>query len=138
MTLEFRDEVPDRDAYFRLFESTGWNAEYHATAEDLHRAIRESWYLTAAWCGEELVGTGRVLSDGVFHGLIVDVIVAPAYQRQGLGARIMARLLDRCREARLLDVQLFCAKGKAPFYHRLGFVDRPADGPGMDYRPAGR
>lgn len=138
MTLEFRDELPDREAYFRLFETTGWNAEYHVSAEDLYRAIRGSWYLTAAWCGEELAGAGRVVSDGAFHGLIVDVIVAPAYQRQGLGTQIMERLLERCRTARLLDVQLFCAKGKAPFYRRLGFVDRPADGPGMDYRPTPR
>lgn len=136
MTFEFRDEIPGRDEYFRLFESTGWNAQYRVTPEDLERAIRGSWHLTAAYCGGELAGTGRVVSDGVFHGLIVDVIVAPAYQHQGLGTLIMTRLLERCRAARLLDVQLFCARGKAPFYRRLGFADRPADGPGMDYRPA--
>jgi hypothetical protein len=26
------------------------------------------------------------------------------------------------------------ARGKASFYRRLGFVDRPADAPGMDFK----
>jgi predicted N-acetyltransferase YhbS len=47
----------------------------------------------------------------------------------------MRRLLERCRAAHIRDVQLFCARGKVPFYSRLGFIARSEDAPGMDFRP---
>ena len=87
-----------------------------------------------AYCEGRLAGTGRVISDGVLHALIVDVIVPPEYQGRGIGTSIMERLIERCRAARIHDVQLFCARGKAPFYRRLGFVNRPADAPAMDFK----
>ena len=134
MDLEYRDTLPDADAYFELFESTGWNQEYRLTCEELRAAASRSWFLLAGYRDGRLVGTGRVVSDGVLHALIVDVIVSPECQGQGIGASIMERLVERCRTARIRDVQLFSAKGKAPFYRRLGFVDRPADAPGMDWK----
>ena len=133
--LDFRESLPGADKYLALFETTGWNGEYHLSAENLHNAVRRSWYFVAAYDQDRLVATGRLVSDGVLHALIVDVIVRPEYQGQGLGSSIMRRLLDRCRQARIPDVQLFCARGKAPFYSRLGFVSRPEDAPGMDFRP---
>jgi hypothetical protein len=35
------------------------------------------------------------------------------------------------------DIQLFCAQGKGEFYRRHGFVSRPMDAPGMQFKPAG-
>jgi|ERR1019366_1624297 GNAT superfamily N-acetyltransferase len=134
--LDFRESLPAENEYLALFETTGWNREYHLSAQDLHNAVRCSWYLIAAYDRDRLVAPGRVISDGVFHALIVDVIVSPEYQEQGLGSSIMRRLLERCREGHIRDVQLFCARGKANFYGRLGFVSRPQDAPGMDFRSA--
>jgi len=73
-----------------------------------------------------------VLSDGVLHALIVDVIVMPEMRGHGIGTEIMRRLVARCQEAGVLQVQLFSARGKRDFYERLGFVVRPDDGPGME------
>jgi GNAT superfamily N-acetyltransferase len=134
MDLEYRETLPDAHAYFALFESTGWNQEYQLTPEELRAAASRSWFLLAAYHDGRLVGTGRVVSDGVLHALIVDVIVSPEWQGQGIGSSIMERLVEHCRAGRMRDVQLFCAKGKAPFYRRLGFVDRPTDAPGMDWK----
>ncbi len=134
MAVEYRNDLPDRDAYFALFESTGWNRETHLRPEQLREAIRGSWHMVNAYSDGKLIGTGRVISDGVFHALIVDVIVAPQFQGQGIGTAITERLLAVCRAASLVDVQLFCAKGNAPFYRRMGFVERGAEAPGMDYR----
>lgn len=132
--LEFRESVPDASDYLALFESTGWNREYRLSAGELQNAMRRSWYLVTAYDGGQLVGSGRIISDGVFHGLIVDVIVSPSYQKRGLGTAIMQRLLEHCRAHHIRDVQLFCAAGKASFYARLGFVRRHEDAPGMDFR----
>ncbi len=134
--LEFRETPPAASEYLALFESTGWNREYQLSAEELHEAVLRSWHLVSAYDQNTLVGTGRVISDGVFHALIVNLIVSPEYQAKGLGTNIMRRLLERCREGRIRDVQLFCACGKQAFYDRLGFVARPEGAPGMDYRPA--
>ena len=134
--MDFRESLPPASEYLALFESTGWNREYRLSAENLHEAIRQSWFLVTAYDQNRLVGTGRVISDGVFHALIVDVIVSPSCQQRGLGTAIMRRLLECCRTGHIRDVQLFCARGKAPFYGWLGFVARPHDAPGMDFRPA--
>ncbi|MGC9970825.1 MAG: GNAT family N-acetyltransferase [Bryobacteraceae bacterium] len=134
MELEYRESLPDPSEYFALFESAGWNQEYGLTPGELHGAVGRSWFLLTAYWEGRLVGTGRVISDGVLHALIVDVIVLPEYQGSGIGTSIMARLIERCLDARIRDVQLFCARGKAPFYRRLGFVDRSADAPGMDFK----
>src|ERR1019366_6023590 len=84
--LDFRESLPAENEYLALFETTGWNREYHLSAQDLHNAVRCSWYLIAAYDRDRLVATGRVISDGVFHALIVDDIVSPEYQAQGLAA----------------------------------------------------
>ena len=102
------------------------------SAERLAETLPYVWYaVSARRCGE-IAGTGMVLGDGVLHALIVDVIVMPELRGQGIGTEIMNRLIARCREARILQVQLFSARGKRGFYERLGFVARPDDGPGME------
>jgi N-acetylglutamate synthase-like GNAT family acetyltransferase len=62
----------------------------------------------------------------------VNVIVLPELRGRGIGTQIVERLVARCREADVLQVQLFSARGKREFYERLGFAARPDDGPGME------
>ena len=132
MDLTFSTTPPEANAYFALFGSTGWNEDYRASPADLDRANRHSWYTVSAYDGERLVGFGRIVSDTVLHAMVYDMIVAPDVQRRGVGSQILVRLLQHCRAAGIRDVQLFCAKGKAPFYLRHGFDARPADAPGME------
>jgi GNAT superfamily N-acetyltransferase len=134
MGIEYRTEPPDQNAYFRLFESTGWNNGYHFSAEELSQAIQQSWHLVAAYDRDTLVGFGRLISDGVHHALLVDLIVLPGYQGQGIGGTILKQLVDKCQAHGIRDVQLFCARGKAGFYQKFGFVARPMDAPGMQLK----
>ena len=135
MPLLLSDEPPEREAYFRLFETTGWNDEYHARPEDLERANRNSRFVAAVYDGPELVGFGRVMTDGVLHAMVYDMIVKPERQGEGIGRMILSRLVRRCRELGINDIQLFCATGKREFYEKNGFAPRPADAPGMQWRP---
>ncbi len=132
--IAYREALPDSEAYFRLFSSTGWNDEYGMTAAELARAIATSWYAVSAYDGDELVGFGRIIADGVHHALIADLIVLPTYQRQGIGSAILQRLLAHCHAHHIHDIQLFCARGKEGFYRRHGFVPRPAEAPGMEWK----
>jgi len=129
--VNYRDDLPEAAAYFALFETTGWNSDYRADAQEAHQAISRSWAAVSAYSGERLVGFGRVISDGALYAVLFDVIVDPEYQNRGIGTEITRRLVRACTEARIREVQLFCAKGKAPFYERLGFSARDADAPGM-------
>ena len=133
MPIAFKTDPPDPHEYFTLFETTGWNSEYLATAEELDRANRQSWFVVAAYDEGQLVGFGRVVSDTVLHAMIYDMIVRPDYQRIGLGSQVLSRLIDRCRAANIRDIQLFCAKGKEAFYRAHGFCPRPEDAPGMQF-----
>lgn len=130
--MTYSEKPPDQDAYFSLFETTGWNAKYRATLSDLATTIENSWYTLSAYDEEQLVGFGRVMSDGVMHAMIFDLIVHPDHQHRGIGSEILRRLIAVCRDNDITDVQLFVAKGMVPFYEEHGFRLRPSDAPGME------
>jgi N-acetylglutamate synthase-like GNAT family acetyltransferase len=132
--LEYRAEIPSTDQFARLFETTGWNEIYRASPEELYLALSHSWCVLAAYDGGQLVGFGRVVSDQALHAMIYDLIVLPAYQGGGIGGEILQRLVCRCQQAGIRDIQLFCARGKRAFHEKRGFIARPDDAPGMQYR----
>lgn len=39
--------------------------------------------------GERLIGCLRILTDGCFFGTITELLVLPAYQKQGIGSRLL-------------------------------------------------
>ena len=131
--IEYREEIPSAEGFLRLFATTGWSTTL--TPDQLVRALDASWHAVSAYSGDRLVGMGRTISDGAMHALIVEVIVDPEWQGRGIGTEVMRRLVRRCREAGIDMVQLFCARGKQPFYEALGFQARPDDAPGMQLGP---
>ncbi|CAG0931164.1 amino-acid N-acetyltransferase [Thermoflexales bacterium] len=132
MTIRYQTFPPTPAEYFTLFETTGWNADPQLTPTDLAKALVSSWYMISVYDDGRLIGFGRVVTDTI-HAMIYDLIVAPDYQRQGIGGEILDRLVKRSQTARIRDIQLFCATGKREFYERHGFEVRPDDGPGMQY-----
>ncbi len=133
MTIRYQTFPPTPDEYFALFETTGWNDEYHLTTHDLAKALKESAFMVSAYEEGHLIGFGRVVSDSI-HAMIYDLIVVPDHQRQGIGGEILDRLVKHCQQAHIRDIQLFCANGKRTFYEKHGFSARPDDAPGMQYR----
>jgi GNAT superfamily N-acetyltransferase len=132
MDITYSDSLPDSCAQAVLFDTTGWFRNAPLDIEALDQALAQSWTTLSAYDGELLVGFGRVISDGVLHALIVDLIVLPSYQGQGIGSRILEQLVARCRDAGIRTIQLFAAHGKAGFYERHSFVPRHPDAPGME------
>ncbi|UCH11299.1 MAG: GNAT family N-acetyltransferase [Fidelibacterota bacterium] len=131
MRITMSNDIPDRDTFFTLFETTGWNEEYRLDADQLYTALQHSWTSVSAYDGNRLAGFGRVVSDGILHALIVDLIVQPEYQGQSIGSTLLRELVARCRGAGIRDIQLFCAPGQAGFYEEHGFQVRPEEAPGM-------
>lgn len=131
-TITFKDTLPDSQDYWNLFQTTGWNKEYNFTVKDLEDAIKNSWYICSLYDLDELIGIGRVIADGVHHALIVDLIIHPKYQRKGLGSKLLNKLVSKCKDNKIRDIQLFAAKDKFLFYEKFGFSKRPNNAPGME------
>lgn len=85
--------------------------------------------LPASWCAVclrdegELVGMGRLVGDGALFLQVVDIAVLPAWQRRGLGRRIMAALMEQARlRAPAGTVMTLLADGEAcRLYELFGF-----------------
>jgi ribosomal protein S18 acetylase RimI-like enzyme len=133
-TVTFKDKLPDIKDYWYLFQTTGWNQKYNFSIKDLANAIQSSWYSTSIYDSDILIGFGRIIADGVHHALIVDLIIHPDYQGKGLGTKLLERLVTKCTDNKIRDIQLFAAKDKFAFYEKLGFEKRPINAPGMQLR----
>jgi len=134
MEILFSEKLPDKEEFFELFLTTGWNEKYHADSEILFQAIQNSWYFISAYINDKLVGFGRIISDGILHSLILDLIVHPDFQGKKIGKEILEKLKNKLLENNIKDIQLFSAKGKAGFYKKYSFVERPTDAPGMELK----
>lgn len=128
------NHLPTVDAFYQLFETTGWNRDYKFTRQELYHGLQASWYMVSAYDGEQLIGFGRVISDGIMHALITEMIVLPDYQGRGVGCEILRYIKDQCFKHQIRDIQLFSAKGKTGFYEKYGFKRRPENGPGMEIK----
>jgi N-acetylglutamate synthase-like GNAT family acetyltransferase len=132
MSIEYKETIPKSNEYYNLFQTTGWNDDYKADENELHRGISNSWYSISAYShNKELIGFGRIVSDGVLYALISDVIVDPANQKQGTGSAILENLIQRCKKSNIRVLWLFAASNKSNFYKKFGFSERPGNAPGM-------
>ena len=99
-------------------------ADWVSDGEDcsfIKRAVAGSFLAAAAFEEENLVGMGRVLSDGVSDAYIQDVVVHPEFRGKGIGGKIVMFLVSEL-EARGVDwIALVGEPGTEIFYSRLGF-----------------
>lgn len=69
----------------------------------------------------DLVGTTRIITDGIYYARIYDVILTPSIRGDGYGEE----LVRAAREHPILEevnaVTLSCREGLVPFYERSGF-----------------
>ena len=80
---------------------------------------------------DTLIGMGRVISDGVLHAFVTEMIVHESMRGLGVGAELLRRIVERTVGRGITDTQLFAAAGRQRFYERNGFVARPGNAPGM-------
>jgi N-acetylglutamate synthase-like GNAT family acetyltransferase len=99
--------------------------------------IDRSDYIIAAKKEDKTIGMARVLTDSGCVALILDVVVLPEYQGNGIGntmlRMIMSYIERNLDEGEIAYVALMAAKGKEGFYQKFGFEERPNDhhGAGM-------
>lgn len=132
MEVSFIERNPKVEEYMLLIESTGWSGILEKGKEALSSSLENSWYSISVYSkNNQIIGFGRVLSDGVLHALICDVIILPEYQQYGIGSKLLQKLTMKCKQENILMIQLFSAKDKYRFYEKHGFEKRPEHSPGM-------
>jgi predicted GNAT family acetyltransferase len=91
------------------------------TAEQLRESFANSHTAVVAYDGDRIVGTARVLSDGVCNAYVVDVWTLSAYRGRGVARRMMWRLEGGLRGQ---HVYLF-SDDAVEFYKKLGYREQP-------------
>lgn len=106
------------DAIIALRSAVGWEG----FEQDYPAALRGYWATVGgfdehgtliAWCA--------VISDGVRHAVLLDVIVHPAWQRQGLGRALVCRAVEQCRAHGITIIHVDFVPEHAAFYEQCGF-----------------
>lgn len=107
--------------YFALREAVGWKNFCREQAES---AISTCYFSVVIQDKETDIAMGRVIGDGMYF-TIVDVIVRPEYQGQGIGTMIVQRILKHIEERLSIggraSIQLISEIGKEEFYLKQGF-----------------
>jgi predicted GNAT family acetyltransferase len=83
----------------------------------LRRSFEASAHVAIAWADDRVIGTARLLSDGVCNAYVVDVWTQSAYRRQGIAAQLMRLLVDAVPGQ---HVGLFTDDAQE-FYRAIGF-----------------
>jgi GNAT superfamily N-acetyltransferase len=116
--------------YLSLIASVGWRPRERRAVEV---ALANSLYAVCAEVDGRAVGCGRVIGDGGLHLYLTDVIVTPAFQRRGIGNRLvaaLARYVESVPYANTL-VAVLPTPGLVDFYARHGFEPQSPRSPVM-------
>lgn len=104
---------------YQLYRELEWDS-LGLTVVELQKMCQQSWYVLYAYQGSELVGMGRIISDGVITGLICGVGVLPSSQGVGIGRMLMNGLIEQCDRHRIIP-QLMCHEKLESYYKTAGF-----------------
>lgn len=131
--MEYIENMLCYEDYCRLRESVDWLI---FSKEQTEEAINNSLYTVIAVEDNQTVGMGRLIGDGMYF-IIADIIVYPAYQKNGIGSKIIDRMIEYVNNLTPINgrssIQLIAEKGKETFYEKMGFKIVPHEfcGSGM-------
>jgi len=63
------------------------------TINDLKKCLANSDVIVSLWVGNEIVGFGRALTDGIYRGVLWDIVIDKNHQGKGFGTLIVKKLL---------------------------------------------
>ncbi len=114
-------EVPSLDDLLALYSSVGWTA-YARDPQALALATKQSSFVwTARDESGELIGLVRGLTDDVSILWVQTILVAPSWQRRGVGRALMDAVLGRYAHVRQMALLTSDGPEQAAFYGSLGF-----------------
>ena len=103
-----------------LYESVGW-VNYVTDPARLKKAFEGSFSIWGAYENGKLVGLIRAVGDGASILYIQDLLVLPAYQRQGIGTFLMKTLRTQVPSIYQIVLMTDRAPHLLAFYRSCGF-----------------
>lgn len=125
MDIQYRNDRPLDAAQFVdiLRRSTLAQRRPVDSPERIARMLKHANVLITAWDGDLLVGVSRALTDFSFCCYLSDLAVDEAYQRRGIGKRLIEETHDTAgRETRLI---LLAAPAAVDYYPKVGLQKFP-------------
>lgn len=100
-----------------LRESIGWDRCEGTCEESLNRL--HSYY--TARSGDDLIGYLSVISDGVADSFIVDLMVKPEFQHQGIATKMILAAAKHIKDQGIRCMQVVFDPSLEEFYAKCGF-----------------
>lgn len=122
MAIIYTSELKNELDLYKLYEELEWNDFLKLDASQLNQAMKQSWLVIYAYDGDSLVGTGRIVSDGVINAYLCGLGVSASYRNKGIGTEISRQLVEACKQKHL-HIQFFCEMHLVPYYEKQGFVE---------------
>ena len=92
------------------------------TINDLKRCLANSDVVVSLWVDNEIVGFGRALTDGVYRGVLWDIVIDQNHQGKGFGTLIVENLLASKKIKNTKKLYLMTTNKKL-FYSQFNFKE---------------
>ena len=92
------------------------------TINDLKTCLANSDVVISLWVGNEIVGFGRALTDGIYRGVLWDIVIDQNHQGKGFGKLIVKKLLSSEKVKNTKKLYLMTTN-KQLFYSQLDFKE---------------
>ena len=90
------------------------------TIDDLKKCLANSDIVVSLWVGDEIVGFGRALTDGIYRGVLWDIVIDQNYQTKGFGKLIVKNILSSKKIKSTKKLYLMTTNKKL-FYSQFNF-----------------
>ena len=92
------------------------------TLHDLKKCLANSDVIISLWVGNEIVGFGRALTDGIYRGVLWDIVIDQNHQGKGFGTLIVKNLLSSKKIKNTKKLYLMTTNKKL-FYSQFNFKE---------------
>lgn len=132
MRIEILDNFLTPEIYIDIRKKVDFK---YYNYEDVEIALKNSLYTVVILDNKKPIGILRVVGDGRIVFFIKDVVVDPDYQKRNIGTMLMNKMQEYISKTACdgAYIGLMSTPGRAEFYKKFGFIQRPTDelGPGM-------
>ena len=92
------------------------------TINDLKKCLANSDVVISLWVDKEIVGFGRALTDGIYRGVLWDIVIDKNHQGKGFGTLIIKKLLSSKKIKNTKRIYLMTTNKKL-FYSQFDFKE---------------
>ena len=92
------------------------------TINDLKISLANRDVIVSLWVGDEIVGFGRALTDGIYRGVLWDIVIDQNHQGKGFGTLILKKLLSSKKIKSTKKIYLMTTNKKR-FYSQFDFKE---------------